>query len=147
MILTLCIMTYLVKSPSTPKVPGGRTPTQSRPASSMGSARPSSSMANLRTPAPSASSMTRTASQATSSTAVSVNGGSGSPDENKAPSSFKAPTMPARPPSIEPRSNRSALLRAKLMDNASAASTNGKTPVKKMATATRVKANRSSVAF
>ncbi|KAH8114556.1 hypothetical protein DFH11DRAFT_1595195 [Phellopilus nigrolimitatus] len=115
---------FMFRQPITPKTPGGlsRTPSQSsltpsRPSSSMGRSsssmgRPSSSMANARTGTPSGrlSSIGRSTSQ----------NGNGA-----------ASSAPPRPPSIEPRSNRSALLRAK-MGTPTGTNSSPSTPAKKV---------------
>ncbi|KAI5122820.1 hypothetical protein M0805_000162 [Coniferiporia weirii] len=110
---------FMFRQPTTPKMPGGlsRDPSQSSlPSSRPGSAlarsststsRPSSSMASLGNDNSNGrfSSMGRSASRAMVS--------SSSSPQSQGASPVAARSMPPRPPSIEPRSNRSAMLRAK----------------------------------
>ncbi|EJC98149.1 uncharacterized protein FOMMEDRAFT_143582 [Fomitiporia mediterranea MF3/22] len=108
---------FMFKGPSTPKAPGSlsrtnsqTTLTNSRPGSAL--SRSSSSLAN-RSQASTAggrnyASLGRSTSQKPSAGSAVANG----KNENKEESPVRSP--PPRPPSIEPRTNRSALLRAKV---------------------------------
>ncbi|KAL5482752.1 hypothetical protein ACEPAI_9346 [Sanghuangporus weigelae] len=100
-------VSFMFRPPTAPKAPGTLSrsnslagSTTSRPGSSL--SRSTSSLAN-RQPA----------SNATSQKPLNGASSSGSSQDDMAEITARMRSMPARPPSIEPRTNRSALLRAK----------------------------------